>query len=95
MRCWSNGRVLIKADAPSPEVSPGALLLDTSLAQQQPESCFQEVVQLPGRLDTHSAQALFTTHGHLYVRVNLKHPQQLQPPPLQQQQQLGLQLQLQ
>ncbi|GAB4819164.1 hypothetical protein N2152v2_006210 [Parachlorella kessleri] len=85
VRCWSNGRVLIKADPPAAALlaAPAPLLLHETGPGQQQEPLFQQMVQLPGRLDTHSAQALFTAHGHLYVRVNLKQGAQ------QQQQQAG------
>ncbi len=92
VRCWSNGRVLIKADPPAAALlaAPAPLLLHETGPGQQQEPLFQQMVQLPGRLDTHSAQALFTVHGHLYVRVNVKQGGQQQqqagagapPPPM-------------
>lgn len=40
MRCWSNGRVLIKTEPP----------------KHSPMAPYQQLVQLPARLDTQSAQ---------------------------------------
>ncbi len=68
VRCWSNGRVLIKTDPTAAAAAAAA----AGLPPPAPLPQVQEVVQLPGKLDTRSAMALFTAQGHLYVRVNRK-----------------------
>jgi hypothetical protein len=68
VRCWSNGLVLISGEARR----AGAGGASAAGADGWLAPACTERIQLPARIDTRSAQALFTQAGQLYVRLHRK-----------------------
>ena len=63
VRCWINGQVRISGE-PRHGAAPGL----AGIGWAAPTS--SETIQLPARIDTASARALFTAAGQLYMRVD-------------------------
>jgi HSP20 family molecular chaperone IbpA len=63
VRCWSNGQLRVSWEPR--QSAPGEAGQGGSAARA---AC--ETIQLPAKVDSASAKALFTDAGQLYVRVD-------------------------